>query len=282
VSFQERPSADKRHQQPLAQQQPQAASAASSPDGGASPLRRSGAGPSALGIGSGPGWAEALQRSLRGAGSASGAALGPQHPGQRTGGAAGGVSFTAAQRPGSDLDRTLSHLAFQRAHSIAHALSLPRPSLPTAAPNGGSGIPEASPRGAEGNMAAGAPATAALKRAVTCIKTVRHVGLSAASKGAIVHSIADGALASFIIIQVCTTVIEGGPALVKGCGAAGGNWCCQGAACADDRSVRRATVRRECICLSDPGLASQAPSPSSRPLPTPADVIRWRLRTPAA
>lgn len=182
-----------------------AASPASTPGGGASPLRRSGAGPSGLGIGGGPGWLDALQAAPRGAGagplslSAAGAAGG-------TAGATGGGRASGGRRPPSELDRALSHLALQRAASMAAALAgPPGGSAAGAVPSphvSFAGVPNPQITAPPRPSAAPPAAASALRRAVTCIKSVRHVGLSAASKGVIVNSISDGALASFVIIQV--------------------------------------------------------------------------------
>jgi hypothetical protein len=178
--------------------------------------------------------------------------------------AGGGGSSGGGAGP-NDFERRVSLLALRRAHTLAHALSLPhggtsagsvanrssmaglqegpaseaipssftasipRPLLSFSAA-GGSGAalrcssgPVASAAG-EGVSASvdalgvGAPA-AALRRAVTAVRTVRRAGLSAASKGAIVHAVADGALASFIVIQVG----RAGAGLGQG-GCAGPGW----------------------------------------------------------
>jgi membrane-associated protein len=161
------------------------------------------------------------------------------------GGAGGSVASAAESGDGSgagpdDLERRLSSLALRRAHTLAHALSLPqagrsggggsdgdggegvgaagREELGVPGARGASFSPGGMPRpwvplsaaggsfsSGGGGAAAVPPASAAgaaLRRAVTAVRTVHRAGLSAASKGALVHAVADGALASFIIIQV--------------------------------------------------------------------------------
>jgi len=246
----------------------------STPSPARSPLRLSGVGPGALGLG--PGSAsifgggsgvaaapealqQALSQELRAPSATSSSAHGTQQQRRSGGGfffgrrlaassskpqqhvsiadgseliqASGGSGSGAAhrQQPSSDLDRQLSQLAVQRAHSLAHALSMPRgPSPTTAAAPPAAVIPHLGSfsrghQGSEVSLAGGmdcgavrsgrssSPSTiattaaaahaASLRRAVTIIKTVRHIGLSAATKGAIVNSIADSALASFVVIQ---------------------------------------------------------------------------------
>jgi class 3 adenylate cyclase len=245
-------------------------SASSSP--ARSPLRLSGVGPGALGLAGGGAAlaAEALQQAVAerlrtpsrtgragggqqqrrsGGGLFMGrpwAVSGHQQPQQQSVSIMESESGGHHQQPPSELDRVLSQLALQRAHTLAHALSLPHSGLEGARRagsfSGNSGfagdhpshqhqqqhasfsVPgtsgAAADRSSRPHTAAATPpapadaaaaSAAALRRAVNVIKTVRRAGLSAASKGAIVNTVADGALASFVVIQVgrgCFYVFE--------------------------------------------------------------------------